>query len=170
MINRVKNRPLIDKADFQFGRMDIHVYRLKGHVQMKHTGRKFSHHHAALERFFQSGHGGTAADKTAVDEKLLHTPVGAAVDRTADKAPHPNAVVFILHRHQTVGKIPSIHCIDGGFQLSVPGGMELFFAVPEKPQGNFRVRQGDFIQHTGDGVGFGHVFFQKFHPRRGVIK
>ena len=43
-------------------------------------------------------------------------------------------------------------------------------SIPWEANNVFRVRQGDFIQHTGNGVGFGHVFFQKFHPRRGVIK
>ncbi len=159
MVYSVKHGAFIDKPHFQLGGMNVHIHCLKRHFQMQHTGGEFSHHDTALKRFFQRSHGSTAFYTPAVDKKLLHAPVGAAVARPAHKAPHPHMIVFIVHRHQAIGKITPIHRINRRLQFSVAGGVKLFLSLPDKPHGDFGMRKGDFIQHTGYGVGFGHVFF-----------
>ena len=170
MIHRVKHRAFIDKAHFQLGRMDVDVHRLEGHFQMQDTGGELPHHDAALKGLLQGRHSGAALYIPAVDKELLHTPVGPAVGRAADKAPHPHMVQGVVHGHKAPGELPAIHRIDGRLELPVPGGVELLLALPDKPQGDFRVRQGDFVQHTGHGIGLGDVLFQELHPGRGVVK
>ena len=48
--------------------------------------------------------------------------------------------------------------------------MENFLSIPQKAQGNLRVRKGHAIHHSCHGVAFYNILFQELHAGRGVIK
>ena len=137
---------------------------------MQHTGRKLPHHDGTFIGLLQSSHCCAAADIPAVDEKVLHTPVGAAGGGGADVALHLHMAQLVVDRDQGGGKFPAIHCINGGGKLAVPWGVQLFLAVPDEPHGNLRMGQGQLIQDARHRVAFGGIFLQELHPGGGVVK
>ena len=157
VINGVKHRAFIDKANLQLGRVDVDVNRAAGHVKIDHTGGELADHHRALARFADRGHSGLADHITVIDKKVLHIAVGTGVLGTAQIAADPDPAQRVLHRDQSAGKLTAVHGINRRQQLAVPCGTQGGFAVPDIGERDLGVREGDFINDIGHGVALRHV-------------
>ena len=170
VVHRVENGALVDKAHLQLGGVDVHIHRPKGEVQVQHAGGELPHHDGALVGLLQGGHGGAAADVPAVDEEVLHGAVGPAGGGRADKALHLYMAQLVVDGNEGGGELPAVDGVNGGGELAVPRGVELFLAVPEEPEGNLRVGQGQLIQNARHGVALGGVLFEELHAGGGVVE
>ncbi len=150
--------------------MHVHVHRLWGHLHMQHAGRELARHNGPLIGLLQGRHGRPAADKAPVNKEILHTAVGAAPGRGADKALHLYMPQLIIHWYQRRGKLPAADGIHRRGQLAVPGAVQLLPAVADEADGYLRVGHGQLVQNARYGIALCHVLFQEFHPRRGVEK
>ena len=137
---------------------------------MQHAGGELAHHDGALVGLLQGGHGGAAADVPAVDEEVLHGAVGPAGGGRADKALHLYMAQLVVDGNEGGGELPAVDGVNGGGELAVPRGVELLLAVPEEPEGNLRVGQGQLIQNARHGVALGGVLFEELHAGGGVVE
>ena len=71
---------------------------------------------------------------------------------------------------QGQGKFPAQGGINGGEQLAVAGGVELFRAVPQQFEGKALVGQGLVLHHGGGSRGLGAVLFHEFHAGGRVVE
>ena len=74
------------KANFCFGRMHIHIHKLRRHGERKHAPGEFALHQSTFVGSFQCGHHGAVFHKAPVYKKELHGARGTACPGRRDEA------------------------------------------------------------------------------------
>ena len=169
-IDRVKHALFADKSHLNFRRMDVDIHLITWQCQHQHTGRIFPDHHRTPVSFLQCNTAGLGPGIPSVDKKVLHCPVGARRHRPADKPADANLPHAVIDRQHGFGEIPSQYGIDGPQQIAIAGGPVDLFAVPNKGNRDIGMRKGDLVHNRSDRIGLGDILFQKFEPRRNVVK
>ena len=101
---------------------------------------------------------------------MLHISIRSSGKRRADKAADRHIIKGVIDLYQRIGKFAAKNGIDGGFEVVVTGCGKRILSIANKSEGNFGVRESNFVNYTCDGIGFADVLFEKFHSRRGVKK
>ena len=85
-INGIKSILFPCKANFRFGRMHVHIHKLRRHGERKHAPGEFALHQGTLVGSFQRGHHGAVFHKAPVYKKELHGTRGTACPGRRDEA------------------------------------------------------------------------------------
>ena len=158
------------KFHLSFGRVYVDVHRRNRQRHFQHTAGEAAFQKLIPIALFQRRRQHLGLDEPAVDEEHLHGAGTSAVHRGRHKATHGDVAAPAVHRHQRSGKFPAQRGIDGGFQLSIAGGMEGFLPILDEFEGNVRVAQGQMLHQPRHGGRLGAVLFHKFQSGGGVIE
>ena len=170
VVHRAEHPPLAAELHLRLGRVHIHVHRAEPGGQMEDTAGKFAHHLLVLVGLLQGGHHQPGLHLPPIDEEELPVPAGPAAGGLGDEAGHGHALVRAVHLGEAQGQIPAQHRVDGGAQLSVPGGGQLLLSVPEEFHCHLRVGQGHPLDHAEYGGPLGGVLFHELQPGGGVVE
>ena len=168
MVDEVKNIVFPGKAHLGFGRVDIDVHQIGGHLQKQDSSRELALHHGALIGHFHARHHGAVADVTAIDIKVLHAAAGTAAPGLGDEAADTVDALAVVHLHKVAAELPAQNGVGRAAQLPIPGGDILQLALPDELDAHLRVAHGHVGHDIGHKGALAGIFFQEFHPGRSV--
>ncbi len=87
--------------------MDVHVDHLGRDRQTHKAHRKAAYHQQPAIGFAEGMLQGTIADKTTIEEQVLHAIIAAADCRVAGETGDANLAIIALQRNQRIGNLPS---------------------------------------------------------------
>ena len=111
-INGVENGLLADEPHLNFGRVDVDVHHIAGQADVQNAGGEFAGHNGGTIGFLQGYAAGPGLSVAAVDEKVLHGAVGAAVHGLPSVAGDMHAPQLVIHRQKVLGKLPAENGVD----------------------------------------------------------
>lgn len=152
VMHSVKDGPLGEKLDLDFGGMDIDIYGFCWHRDLKDTGRKTAHHDLIFIGILQRGGERLGFDIAAVDKKVLIAAAAAGGRWALSQIPLPRPLPLVFHRDHLQCSLAAKYRIDRAEQFAISGRGEHFFSVTQKAEGHLRMGQG-LLLHGGKRIG-----------------
>ena len=162
VVDSLKNGLFIGELDLQLGGMHVDVHPRGVQLNVHHAGGVFFRGDIGGKGLLQRRLGGATANKTVIDEEVLSVAIGLYVIRAADEARDANSLMLAVQREEAGGKILTEHRPNGGFQLSVPRGLQLGCPVGDEADGDLGVGEGHALHVGRDGHGLGGIPLEEF--------
>ena len=151
--------------------MHIDVHRRKRQLEEYRARGVFPRDDGVAVGLLERGLHQAALDIAAVDEKVLHRPVGPPGVRLDDVSIDGHAVPLgARYLDHVRGHLLTEHRKHRGDQFALAVGREYLLAVADQRKSDFGMGQRGVLDHTQYVTSFGEILFEEFHARRCVVK
>ena len=107
---------------------------------------------------------------TPVDKIIFKITVSTVNHWLSQISGQPYTIFFKFQRDQIVRNLPSVNVVNDIFHLPVPGSMQLYLSIVDKPEGNIRMGKGKSGQQITDMACLCHRRLQEFASGRCIEK
>ena len=137
---------------------------------MQDTDGEPSLHHLVFICLLQSRRHHLGLHIAPVDEEVLIAAAAAVGGGQAGVAGNGDAVGAAADFRHLFCRLTAHGRVDGGQELSVPGGGELGLSVPDEPEGDLRMGHGLALDRAGDVAALHAVALEELHSGGSVVE
>ena len=171
VIHRVKGPFFTDELHLGLGGVDVHIHAVEPGVHVEDAAGKLPYHVLVAVGLLQGGHQRAGFDEAPVDKKILTAPGAPAAGREGGEALHSDAILpGALYLRKAQRQVPSQDRVNGRAELSVPGGEQLLFPIPEETHGHLGVGQRLPLDGGENGGPLGGVLFHILEAGWSIVK
>ena len=170
LIKQIVNPLLVTEPKFHLGWMHIYINFFRIDLNLECNKRITMLHRKIFVSIFNRFCKNTVPYITPVDKIIFKISISTVNHWLSQISGQPYTIFFKFQWDQIVRNFPSVNVVNDIFHLPVPGSMQLYLSIVDKPEGNIRMRKSKSGQQITDMACLCHRRLQEFAPGRCIEK
>ena len=170
LIKQIVNPLLVTEPKFHLGWMHIYINFFRIDLNLECNKRITMLHRKIFVSIFNRFCKNTVPYITPVDKIIFKISISTVNHWLSQISGQPYTIFFKFQWDQIVRNFPSVNVVNDIFHLPVPGSMQLYLSIVDKPERNIRMRKGKSGQQITDMACLCHRRLQEFASGRCIEK